>query len=725
MHSRRLPAAAAALALVLLAFCTPRREVESLHEHLKPAPGLPRQQLEPMDTFTLLDPSAIERREVTDIEALKKTGSIRVAYLAEPGKIVLPQRHPLPRWLKLSEYLAEYLQVQLEPVAVNDPSALGRLLDDGVVEIVGTPVFCDENTKERCSTTVEQVEAVVAARAGDPLAPKTIGELNGAALSGCRLPLWITLADEGLARFGLEHCKLKLENGASCEQVLARVGAGELPLVLVRSDTLEGYRTLRDDVEPLFVVEKQLPLSWMVSARVAGLQEAVNGFLYEWSMTTHKRRRMTGDLDEIRRYGGLRVAMLNNPVAYFIYRGQEVGFQYELAELLAARLGLRLEVVVPETPADTARLVAEGYADVAFLSPNPSDPYQGELVWSEPVHHSDQVVVQRSSEHPITGIHQLAGRTILVRRSSQYWPAALALELSVPWLELVAADERLETEDLIDLVGKGEIDLTIANSVLLDTLLQDRDDVGKSIVVVENQPLVFGVRRASPRLFRRVQRFVAKDCRGKWYKSLMDKYFAPRPRIRQVRADSLSQSGEISPYDELVKKVASEHGMDWRLLLAIIYKESRFDPKSVSWSGAVGLMQVMPRTAREMGYDPGRLFEPEQNIRAGVEYLTRLFDSFEPSLPRRQRLRFAIAAYNAGIGHVRDARRLAWRLGLDPNRWFGHVERAMLLLEKPAYYERARYGYCRGSETVQYVSEIQGKYEAYSRLAPAASVPQK
>jgi len=126
-------------------------------------------------------------------------------------------------------------------------------------------------------------------------------------------------------------------------------------------------------------------------------------------------------------------------------------------------------------------------------------------------------------------------------------------------------------------------------------------------------------------------------------------------------------------------------------------------------------MQIMPGTAREMGLaDP---WDPEQNMRTGVAYLSRLIDRIDPSLPMRQRIRFALAAYNAGLGHLRDARRLARAKGWDPERWFEHVERAMALLEKPRYYRRARHGYVRGSEPVQYVSRIQDKYDVYTRLA--------
>jgi membrane-bound lytic murein transglycosylase F len=145
-----------------------------------------------------------------------------------------------------------------------------------------------------------------------------------------------------------------------------------------------------------------------------------------------------------------------------------------------------------------------------------------------------------------------------------------------------------------------------------------------------------------------------------------------------------------------------------------MYQESRFNPSAKSWAGARGLMQVMPRTAKELGIE--NLKDPEQGIIAGVRYMAWLRERFEPELSVRDRMWFALAAYNAGAGHVRDARRLARRQGLEPNRWFDNVEKAMLLLSKNKYAKHAAHGYVRGSEPVNYVRQIRDRYQAYLKL---------
>jgi membrane-bound lytic murein transglycosylase F len=172
----------------------------------------------------------------------------------------------------------------------------------------------------------------------------------------------------------------------------------------------------------------------------------------------------------------------------------------------------------------------------------------------------------------------------------------------------------------------------------------------------------------------------------------------------------------VSPFDAIFQKFAPRYGFDWRLTAAQAFQESHFDPRVRSREGAVGLLQILPRTAKSLGFN--KLTDPEECTHAGIAYLAQLMDQLEPDLAVQQRVRFALAAYNVGLGHLTDARRLAREQGLDPNRWFGSVEKAMLQLQKPAYYSRARYGYARGSEPVKYVSQIQTRYEQYLALVP-------
>ena len=182
-------------------------------------------------------------------------------------------------------------------------------------------------------------------------------------------------------------------------------------------------------------------------------------------------------------------------------------------------------------------------------------------------------------------------------------------------------------------------------------------------------------------------------------------------------------NGKISPYDKLVRKYSDRYGFDWRLVTAQMYQESKFNPKAKSQVGARGLMQLMPRTAKAMGVI--NTSDPAHSIKGGVKYLDWLRDRFDTSLPISERLWFSLAAYNAGAGHVQDARRLASQMGYDANRWFEHTENAMLLLSKKKYAKKARYGFVNGTEPVNYVRDIRQRFEAYIELSGKIARNQK
>lgn len=188
--------------------------------------------------------------------------------------------------------------------------------------------------------------------------------------------------------------------------------------------------------------------------------------------------------------------------------------------------------------------------------------------------------------------------------------------------------------------------------------------------------------------------------------------FAGRPRtVAEVR---------LSAYDPLIKYHARRAGFDWRLIVAIIRAESGFDPKGLSHKGAYGLMQVRGIAARAVGEHAFHL--PSDNIRTGVRYLRKLEEHF-PDAYGRDRLFLMLAAYNAGPGHLADARQLARENGLDPNRWFGGVRDVLPALENPRVYRNLTHGFARGRQTVAYVEGIWEQFLAYQRATAAGVFP--
>lgn len=171
----------------------------------------------------------------------------------------------------------------------------------------------------------------------------------------------------------------------------------------------------------------------------------------------------------------------------------------------------------------------------------------------------------------------------------------------------------------------------------------------------------------------------------------------------------------LSPYDQMIARHAVAAGLDWRFVSAVIYEESRFEPDSRSTAGAVGLMQIMPAAAQDVG--ELRFHEPEANVRTGVRYLQRLTREYAAAR-ERDRLALMLAAYNMGMGHVRDAQALARRFGYDPLRWDGAMDVMVSLLEEPQVYTKTRHGFAQGRSVVGYVDRVLNRYASYRRTLP-------
>ena len=185
-----------------------------------------------------------------------------------------------------------------------------------------------------------------------------------------------------------------------------------------------------------------------------------------------------------------------------------------------------------------------------------------------------------------------------------------------------------------------------------------------------------------------------------------------RRHMRPVMRDAAH--GIISAYDDLFRRYSATAGFDWRLLAAQCYQESGFDPEAVSSMGALGLMQLMPSTADALGVPEEKRFDPEQNIAAAARYIKRVSQSFSDIKDAGERIRFTLAAYNGGVGHVQDAQTLARKAGRDPQYW-DDVAPFILLLSEPRYYRDpdVRFGYMRGSETEAYVRLIMERWQQY------------
>ncbi len=505
--------------------------------------------------------------------------------------------------------------------------------------------------------------------------------------------------------------------------VLDQVAAGEVDLTIEDSNLLEVELPLRDDLQSGLAVSELSAIAWALRKGDETLLAELNRFLTEHHFLGAGHAPSTADLTAIKARGTLRLLTHNNSASYYLLRGELLGFEYELVKRFAEQQGLLLEVVVVEDHAALFDKLLAGEGDLAAASLTPTAEREGRgIAFSRPYLYSEERLVARADD-PIERPEQLAGRSLWVRPSSSYRQTLEALQAQGVALHIEAVPETLETEQVMARVASGEYDLTLADSHLVAIEQNYRDDLRSPFALGPEQGQAWAVRADNPELLAAVNAFHAQMYRGTFYNITYKKYFDNPRNIQRAKEGlaGLDAEGRISPYDELFRQEADKHDFDWRLILAQAFQESRFDPAAKSWVGAKGLLQVMPNTAKELGVK--ELGKPENGVRAGVAYLAWVRERFEDSLPLAERIWFSLAAYNAGAGHVQDARRLAQRQGWDANQWFGHVEQAMLLLGQREYAKQARYGYVRGEEPVTYVRNIRDLYRAYSRLLDLSGAP--
>ncbi len=418
-------------------------------------------------------------------------------------------------------------------------------------------------------------------------------------------------------------------------------------------------------------------------------------------------------VDEILRDGRLRLITANNPHCYYIYRDSPAGFEYDLAHAFACSLGVELEVLLPgwERMIDALN-TGEGDLIGASLTVTPARELS--VDFSDPYLPIRQHALVRKGNLDVRRLTDLAGRDVHVRAGTSYHERLLELqELGLPLR--VVAYEGVPTDELIRLVARGEIDVTIAdtNIALLNRRYFPRIKV--AFPISEVQSIAWALRKGDQALRDRLNTFLASIRSDGTFGRIYQRYYANVGTFDyfDLRKFHKRMERHLPQFQAAIRSEADKYGLDWTLIAAMIYQESHFDPESRSHAGALGLMQLTERTAAEMEVDDP--LDPEQSIRGGVRYLHTLYERFEDVEPP-DRLMFALASYNIGYGHVRDAQNIALQKNLEATRWSA-LRRTLPLLGEPEYYEEAEFGYARGTEPVRYVDRIMTYHDILKRKA--------
>ncbi|HEY0976358.1 MAG TPA: transglycosylase SLT domain-containing protein [Flavobacteriales bacterium] len=430
--------------------------------------------------------------------------------------------------------------------------------------------------------------------------------------------------------------------------------------------------------------------------------------------------RTTRDLAEIRK-DTLRVLVLRDPLSWESRPGAESGLEWDLLRRFAKREKLRIKAVPIDHPDSMLACLQRGQGDIIAAQLNPHGPAKDFVHFTSAYRFVAPVRIHLRPDPmvPATTRKRAQGPdTLYISRWSPFLAqdTAFIVDSTLVLLPDTASPEMLMTRVAIGRTAQAVI--TDASAALEAKRLPQVEFGGR---IGASVPLAFGVRTNANHLLASLNTWLngAEETEAR---ELITKAQTPGPRgSMRSRFGSVLRGDTISPYDSLFQVHADDFHWDWKLLAAVAFKESRFNPEA-TYKGANGLMQLMPETAASMGIDSSG--SVDNHIRTATRYLARLDTMWRGRVPNSdQRMRFVLASYNAGPGHIQDAQRLAKDLGLDPVRWEGNVERALTLLNRPRFFQRPdmRTGFCHGDLTFWYVRDISAAFHG-ARVGPVDNI---
>jgi len=435
------------------------------------------------------------------------------------------------------------------------------------------------------------------------------------------------------------------------------------------------------------------------------------------------------DLDAIAQ-DTLRVLVIHDPLTWESRPGAETGLEWELLRRFGRAHALHLRAIPVDDPDSMLMMLQRGEGDVMAGQLSPSGWASPWVAFTKSYRSFAPIRavlnVDRTMRPAVRETHRPGSPdTLRVSRWSPFIGLEQTFDSSFGAITLLV-DPTLP-EDLLVQVAVGSCPGALVVDAISSVESRRMPQLHFGPRLARSVPLAFAVRRNSPALLAAMNDWLTDPDEVEARDLIASNYGDGRLTNGPMRSlHSLEFAADsISPYDTLFQAHTDSSNLDWQLLAAVCYKESRFDTSARSSAGAHGLMQLMPKTAAAMGVAPDQ--GADAHIGGARKYLDRLDSLFLKSVPNKdQRLRFALASYNAGPGHVQDAQRLARLLGLDPRRWDGSVERTLLLLAKPRWYTRSevQHGYCRAHETFWFVRDVIAAFGQYrDRATRPTSTP--
>jgi len=658
---------------------------------------------------------ATELQHVSEIELTKK-GSLRVLYQASSDQLqsIAQKEHDLIEKFALENQLAtEWIIVE------EDWQLMSSLIEGrgdiiiGQGESLASGIFDQIRFTYSWGTTTQQVVARTDTTQINRLEDLLVRQISLKKSS----PSWSRLEKYLPENPAMDL--LAIPESATLEEIMLRVASGEYDVTIVESDILQESLPRHPEVNIVFDFSKAESRAWAVRPNAETLQNHLDEYLNKNHLSMIVTDVRLEDLPKIQERKILRVITYQSPGNYFFNNGKMHGFEYSFIKEFAESKRLSVDVVLASSHEQMRELLLSGDGDIIAASLPENSLHDENIRMTTAYDYSVPVIIGRDTENSLVDIRDLEGRRIALAPESPYRNLLQRIQRRGINFEIVDTDKGVNTEETLYRISHAMHDLTILGSHQIKAELARQ--YGLKALFALSEPLAqsWAVRVSDHKLLSAANDFIEKEYRQDTYNTLYSKYLS-RPKNIKDESKLLAQVDRISPYDELVKINAEQHSFDWRLIAAQMYQESQFDPEAVSYSGAEGLMQIMPATANELGVED--LNDPKSNITAGVKYMKILRDQFEQELPLKAKTWFTLASYNAGFTRVKNARALAEKMGLDSDRWFGNVEKAMLALAEPYIEEGEVRRLCRCGQAVIYVREIRSLYHNYVRLTETTQI---
>jgi len=455
--------------------------------------------------------------------------------------------------------------------------------------------------------------------------------------------------------------------------------------------------------------------------------------LYPFLVTCHRSNDYKNvrdvDLEQIKKRGRLIAVTDCNSMNYFIYKGQPLGYQYELLQEFSNFLGIRIQVLIAKDPEQAFKMLYTGETDIVAMNLTVTNERKKQVSFTVPNSQSRQVLVQRApGVAGISGIvlptpglirdhMDLANKGVMVYVQKKSSFSQRLKHLSDEMGDSINIREvNEEAEELLEEVATGEIDYAVCDENIARVASTYFPNLDFATPISFTQKLAWAVRKDSPSLLNVLNSWLEEFKRTSQFAAIYNKYFE-NSRTSEIFNNNyfVTRTGRFSQFDDLIRKYSNKINWDWTLLASLIYQESHFDPNARSWNGAFGLMQLMPSVLSQYGVDS--LSTPERNIEAGVKLIAWIDMQLSTTIDPEDRVKFILAAYNIGLGHVWDAQRLAEKYGRNPNHWLD-VEYFLTRKNLPQYYQDpiVKNGYCKGQLAVNYVSDVLDLYEQYKNV---------